>query len=84
MSTDSVRLSNSEAAELMRLSPNTLNDWRSRGRRKHGVPCGDHGPRWHTHLNGRFWYYESADIEDYMRTHSMTMTRTLPRDEVNK
>lgn len=78
----STRLSHRQAAQMMCVAPNTLYDWRSRGRREHGVPCGDHGPRWHTYPNGRFWYYEAADVEDYMASHSLTMTRTLPRDEV--
>lgn len=76
------RLSHRQAAQMMCVAPNTLYDWRSRGRREHGVACGDHGPRWHTYPNGRFWYYEAADVEAYMASHSLTMTRTLPRDEV--
>lgn len=49
----STRLSHRQAAQMMCVAPNTLYDWRSRGRREHGVPCGDHGPRWHTYPNGR-------------------------------
>lgn len=78
----STRLSHRQAAQMMCVTPATLYDWRSRGRREHGVPCGDHGPQWHAYPSGRFWYYETSDVEAYMASHSMIMTRTLPRDEV--
>lgn len=77
------RLTHRQAADLMCVSSATLYDWRCRGRRDSSGKD-DHGPQWHAFPNGRFWYYEAADVEDYMEKHSITMTRTLTKEELTR